>query len=420
MRRPPTSGLRPFASIPRVLNPRPWLFVLGALAPWWPVVANAALTSAQYRLEPTLLSGGAGLSASTDYAAFSGIVGPTTGSASSASYSVQYGFFPGATPLEVTGRHIFYNQSAWDGNNAAANASDDAAIAPDKTALFPGGTAGVVNYTSFSRGINGLMVDLPNGAAPTLSDFIFKKGNTATPGSWGGAPNPTHITVRAGAGVGGADRVTLLWANNLIQKEWLEVTVRATPRTGIATPDTFYFGNSIGESGVGNSSTRFSVTSVDVLFAINNPVSTGAAITNPADHNRDKRVTSVDALLSINHSAVGTAALIRLVLGAGDSAVRNASSPGVALASTAETEPISTGFLGRPEIVEDREQLWFFQPLGEDAILEHGTDLGSGQWEPVPSEWLVPQGDGFFQVSLPLDAAHRFVRWRTKAANTTD
>lgn len=367
-----------------------------------------------------MLSGGVGLSASTDYASFAGIVGPTTGSASSASYSAQYGFFPGATPLEITGRHIFYNQSAWDGNNAAANSNDDSAIAPDKTALLPGGTAGVANYTSFSRGINGLMVDLPNGAAPTPSDFIFKKGNTATPGSWGSAPNPTHIAVRAGAGVGGADRVTLLWANNLIQKEWLEVTVRATPRTGIATPDIFYFGNSIGESGVGNASTRFSVTSVDVLFAINNPVSTGAAITNPLDHNRDKRVTSVDALLAINHSSVGTSALIRLVLGAGDSATLNGSPPGVALASVSEEASVSTGFLGRPEIVGDRELLWFFQPLGEDAILEHGTDLGSGHWETVPSEWVVPHGDGFFQVSLPLDAAQRFVRWRTNAANTTD
>ena len=29
----------------------------------------------------------------------------------------------------VVGRHLFYNQSAWDGNNAAANAADDGAIA---------------------------------------------------------------------------------------------------------------------------------------------------------------------------------------------------------------------------------------------------------------------------------------------------
>ena len=38
----------------------------------------------------------------------------------------------------VVGRHVFYNRSAWDGNNAAANAADDNAIASDKVALLPG------------------------------------------------------------------------------------------------------------------------------------------------------------------------------------------------------------------------------------------------------------------------------------------
>ncbi len=36
---------------------------------------------------------------------------------------------------QVVGRRIFYNGSLWDGNNAAANAADDLAVAPDKTAL---------------------------------------------------------------------------------------------------------------------------------------------------------------------------------------------------------------------------------------------------------------------------------------------
>jgi hypothetical protein len=48
---------------------------------------------------------------------------------------------------EVVGRHIFYNNSYWDGNDPAANTDDDNAIAPDpdhatdpslgKTALLP-------------------------------------------------------------------------------------------------------------------------------------------------------------------------------------------------------------------------------------------------------------------------------------------
>ena len=41
----------------------------------------------------------------------------------------------------VVGENIFYNDSSFDGNNPAANAADDAAIATDKTALLPGQTA---------------------------------------------------------------------------------------------------------------------------------------------------------------------------------------------------------------------------------------------------------------------------------------
>ena len=39
-------------------------------------------------------------------------------------------------PAAIAGRYVFYNSSYWDGNNAAANADDDAAIAPDKQALI--------------------------------------------------------------------------------------------------------------------------------------------------------------------------------------------------------------------------------------------------------------------------------------------
>lgn len=59
----------------------------------------------------------------------------------------------------VVGRHVFYNNSAFDHNNPAANADDDRAVAPDKRALLPGQTATFANYTSYSGGINGLMID---------------------------------------------------------------------------------------------------------------------------------------------------------------------------------------------------------------------------------------------------------------------
>jgi hypothetical protein len=68
----------------------------------------------------------------------------------------------------VAGRQLFYNRSAFDGNNASINVSDDAAIAIDKTAYLPGaGLAGFQNVSSYSRGLNGIMIDLAGGGDHT-------------------------------------------------------------------------------------------------------------------------------------------------------------------------------------------------------------------------------------------------------------
>ena len=100
----------------------------------------------------------------------------------------------------VAGLNVFYNNSAFDGNDAAANAADDAAIATDKSALLPGSAASVANYTSYNRGINGVMIDLANlHGTPTVDDFSFAMGNGGSPDTWSAAPTPASISVRAGA-----------------------------------------------------------------------------------------------------------------------------------------------------------------------------------------------------------------------------
>jgi hypothetical protein len=50
--------------------------------------------------------------------------------------------------------------------NPAANDFDDGAIATDKVALPPGQTGTFANYTSYPRGINGIMVDIQGLADP--------------------------------------------------------------------------------------------------------------------------------------------------------------------------------------------------------------------------------------------------------------
>jgi hypothetical protein len=204
----------------------------------------------------------------------------------------------------------FYNNSAWDGGDGAANATDDDAIATDKMALRPGVTATFVNYTSYNKGINGLMIDLYGlPATPTLNDFLFRMGIDAEPygadlddpdDDWPWAPDPIAITVRPGAGQFGADRITLIWEDGVIRNCWLQLTVMATLATGLAEDEVFYVGNAVAESG--NSATDALVNATDEIGARNNP----HGPFNPAtqddvhDYNRDMLVNAADQIIARN------------------------------------------------------------------------------------------------------------------------
>jgi len=267
---------------------------------------------------------------------------------------------------QVAGRHLFYNNSKLDGNDPAANAADDAAIDPAKKALLPGaGEAAFKNYTSFSRGINGIMIDVAGLPVSTLeaADFAFTYGIDDTPGDWLPATAPTTIAVRAGAGTGGSDRVTLVWADHAIPNgNWLQVTVLANAHTGLAANDVFYFGGAIGETG--NSTTDAKVNSQDVIRIRNNYTGFGTVgIESVYDFNRDRKVNSQDVIICRNHySGFGGLSLI---------------SPPAAAPSPASAPAITSG--------TSRAQAY-------DAVLRQGADL----WEPAALydlawDWQVQQ-----------------------------
>ena len=69
-----------------------------------------------------------------------------------------------ATPPrpQIVSRFAFYNKSNWDGQNGSSNIADNLAIATDKQALLPGQTATFQNYTSYSNGMNGIIIDVRN------------------------------------------------------------------------------------------------------------------------------------------------------------------------------------------------------------------------------------------------------------------
>jgi len=213
---------------------------------------------------------------------------------------------------EIIARHIFYNNSVFD--NEIYGLDDNNAIAPDKQALLPGETATFANYTSYSRGINSIMIDIENLPVDSLSasDFEFKVGNRTTPDTWPLAPSPSGITVRAGEGRDGSDRVVIIWPDNVIQKQWLKVKVLANDNTGLEEPDIFYFGNAIGESG--NSSRDAKVNAYDMLGARDNPHSffDQALIDDVYDYNRDKRVNVTDMLI-VRDNATHYRSMLKLI-----------------------------------------------------------------------------------------------------------
>ena len=215
----------------------------------------------------------------------------------------------------VRGRHIFYNNSTFDDAVRGLSCADAIAPCPEtagaplmgKTALLPGQTATFQNYTSYDKGINGLIIDmdgLPSVLEPIAAEnyFQFKVGNDSNPAGWDRAPDPRTVTVSAGVGANDSDRLTVIWDDYAVRNQWLEVTVLANEHTGLDEPDVFYFGNAVGDSG--NSTTDTKVDTFDMLGARNNQRGflDAAPIDFHFDYNRDARVNVFDMLIARNNA----------------------------------------------------------------------------------------------------------------------
>ena len=301
---------------------------------------------------------------------------------------------------------IFYNNSAWDGNSSAPNALDDGAIASDKIPLLPGQKAVFANYTSFHRGINGLMLDIVGGLGgqPTVGDFDFRVGNSDNLAPWSTAPPPFSITVRPGAGGGGSDRITIIWPDGAIQNQWLELRVRANSTTRLASPAVFYFGNAIGDSG--NSILNAQVDVSDENAARQNPRNglNPAPIDDPYDFNRDKRVDVSDENLTRVHRSNFLTAL-KLIDLSGLAALSQASVD--PLLSSSSPQPGGTAIDSAPAdsgtlkltITLTQDGSLRLEPTGTDlsAVRIHtSTNLSAGPWEDLAS------GPQEFTAGLPI------------------
>ena len=209
----------------------------------------------------------------------------------------------------VTSRSLFYRGSSFD-NSGTLNA-----VATDKSPLFDGSAATFENYSSYTLGINGVVLEVNDlTTVPTISSvenfFEFKVGNNNDPDTWITAPTPIDLVYAEG--VGATDQLFLIWEDNAIQGQWLQTKFLSNSTTGLPVADTFYFGNAIGETG--NSPNDAIVNLSDVGSTRINQTGFGSAsIENVYDFNRDGRVNLADvSIVRTNQSGFTPIPLIDL------------------------------------------------------------------------------------------------------------
>ncbi|MEM6363212.1 MAG: FG-GAP-like repeat-containing protein [Planctomycetota bacterium] len=207
-------------------------------------------------------------------------------------------------PAAVVGRHVFYNRSFFDGSSFSVpdGNNDSAAIDPTKSALLPGEVATAANYTNYARGINGIFIDVENLPGDVTSeDFEFHTGNDNTPANWDRLTAPVSVEVFRGAGLDGSDRIRVTWEDNVIQRQWLQVTLKANVNTGLNSPDTHYWGNAIGDTYDSLFHTQSNAT--DQIRIRSNPRNflNAAAVDDIFDINKDRFVNATDEILARNN-----------------------------------------------------------------------------------------------------------------------
>ena len=304
------------------------------------------------------------------------------------------------------GPFLFYNESSrYDatGNpQAQLPFSDDNAIAIDKTAYLPGsGKATFANISSYSKGINGIMVDFA-GSHPsiTAADFIFRVGNNNTPSTWSTAPAPVSVSVRAGAGVSGSDRVEIIWASSAIANTWLQVITLANANTGLiqkpgypaGEADVFFFGHAVGNTGLGDTAVNALVNATDEngVRSNNQLPSSNIPITNVYDFNRNGSVSAVDESIARLNGTNPATALKYLNIDSpplapqSDASSGGSDGAGVAMALTLAVQDLSPlNAMGHSNAVN----LTAGAPARERSITTH-ADL-SGHWLTFLDEQLL-------------------------------
>jgi hypothetical protein len=214
--------------------------------------------------------------------------------------------------------------------------------------------------------------------------------------------------VRPGEGLNGSDRVTLIWPDNAVKKQWLEVTVRATPKTGLASPYVFYFGNAVGETGDVPGNAEVLVN--DALRILSN-LRLAVDITNPFDIDRDGNVLVNDALVALGNLVAGAQALQWIDLSglAPAGSVLTSQSP---LIHEALATPVATPLLAvtnKNAEASSRSLSTTIDGRGNLAIEISGDVIGPCRLQSTDALGTAPWTNMDFQASVTSENTRRWV-----------
>ncbi len=249
-----------------------------------------------------------------------GAINPTN--PAGATYNVADIGSPGRGP--VVSNTAYYKGSAY------VTPVLDGGFDPSKRVAKAGAAAQTMtfeNVSNYTRGINGLIVDVPGLTAATLTaaDIQLKmspQGSfdeaTNPPSGWAAAPPATAIVVTPGTATAPA-RVRFEWPDNAIENRWLEVRLLANAAIGVPAVQEFYLGHLRGDINGALIGGSYNVLNADLSAAL--PVGGGGspgAVSSIRDVDKNGFVLNSD-FIAIRQGIVNGLALTNITIPASGS-----------------------------------------------------------------------------------------------------
>jgi len=208
---------------------------------------------------------------------------------------------------------VFYRNSEFERLGGLLSAIDGS-----RSLLRAGSTSQVTtstNVTSYSRGINGVLLEVAGLEAGSLttSDFIFRVAppgafGAVTPSTWPIAPDPESIEILPRSNDMPA-RVKIGWKDNAIENTWLQIIVLANSNTQLAERATYYVGHVLGD--VDFSGPSYRITTIDVSLVQSAVANQLVGASEVRDVDKDRRVTTMD--LALVRSLVSNSVRLRTI-----------------------------------------------------------------------------------------------------------